>query len=69
MSTTTTPITPDTLVNEAVRSFPATLPLFAALGIDTCCGGAKPVEEAARRHGADPVALLARLNEVARGGA
>ena len=65
MQTTDQPITGDTLVNDAVQRFPATLPLFAALGIDTCCGGGKPVEEAARRHGADPAELLARLNEAA----
>ncbi len=62
MQTSQAPITGATTVDEAVRLFPATLPLFAELGIDTCCGGAKPVEEAARRHGADPDALLARLN-------
>jgi regulator of cell morphogenesis and NO signaling len=67
MQTTEQPITGDTLVNEAVQRFPATLPLFAALGIDSCCGGGKPVGEAARLHGADPADLLERLNRVARG--
>jgi iron-sulfur cluster repair protein YtfE (RIC family) len=62
---TATPITAETTVNEAVQRHPSTLPLFDALGIDSCCGGAKPIEEAARRHGADPDEFLARLNEAA----
>lgn len=65
MSTTARPITADMTVNETVQRYPDTLPHFAALGIDTCCGGAKPIQEAARRHGADPDQLLARLNEAA----
>jgi iron-sulfur cluster repair protein YtfE (RIC family) len=69
MPTTGSPITPSTTVNETVARFPATLPLFSELGIDTCCGGAKPVEEAALRHGADPEKLLARLNAIARSAA
>lgn len=51
----------DLTVNEIVRLHPATLPVFRQYGIDSCCGGALPVREAAARHGADPGALLEAL--------
>lgn len=65
MTTTFRPITGDTTLNEAVSRFPDTLPVFAGIGADTCCGGAKPIAEVARRHGADEADLLARLNRIA----
>jgi iron-sulfur cluster repair protein YtfE (RIC family) len=52
-------------VNETVRANPATLAVFAQAGIDTCCGGALPVEEAARRHGIELDALLRALTAAA----
>jgi iron-sulfur cluster repair protein YtfE (RIC family) len=61
----TTPLDEHTTVNEAISRHPATLPVFRRLGIDACCGGAKPIGEAARRHGADPEALLEALNRAA----
>jgi iron-sulfur cluster repair protein YtfE (RIC family) len=51
-------------VNEVIRSWPATVSLFADLGIDACCGGALPVAEAARRHGHDPEKVRARLDSL-----
>jgi regulator of cell morphogenesis and NO signaling len=51
-------------VNETIRRFPATVEIFNRYGIDACCGGAAPVEEAAIRDGADPVALQAELLRV-----
>ena len=51
-------------VNETIRRFPATVEIFNRYGIDACCGGAAPVEEAAIRDGADPVALRAELLRV-----
>jgi iron-sulfur cluster repair protein YtfE (RIC family) len=52
-------------VNEVVRRFPATIPVFATSGIDTCCGGSLPVEEAARRHGIELGVLLSTLDTAA----
>ena len=52
------------MVNEVIRTHPATVEVFNRFGIDSCCGGAAPVAEAAVRDGADPAALLAALNEV-----
>ena len=51
-------------VNEAIRRVPALVGVFARFGIDACCGGDLPIEEAARRHGVDP-AELARAIEAA----
>ena len=56
-------------VNEVVRLFPATVQVFNDFGIDACCGGAAPVDEAAVRDGADPVALLDALNHAVEQGA
>jgi regulator of cell morphogenesis and NO signaling len=49
-------------VNEVIRRFPETVQVFNDFGIDACCGGAAPVDEAAVRDGADADALLAALN-------
>ena len=54
------------MVNEVIRTHPATVAVFNRFGIDACCGGAAPIGEAAVRDGADPNALVAALNEVLR---
>lgn len=54
-------ITAETTVNEAIRRVPASVAIFAGCGIDSCCGGALPIGEAARRHGVDTDALLERI--------
>jgi iron-sulfur cluster repair protein YtfE (RIC family) len=56
-------ITAETTVNEAVLRVPASLAVFSACGIDTCCGGSLAIGEAARRHGLDANALLGRLRD------
>lgn len=57
------PITPDSIVNETLQRYPETMSVFNAFGIDTCCGGAAAIEDAAYRDGADPQALLAALRD------
>lgn len=54
-------ITPDMTVNDVVRLVPAAVRVLGEAGIDTCCGGALPLGEAARRHGLDVEALLETL--------
>lgn len=49
-------------VNEITLRHPATLAVFSAFGVDTCCGGKHPVEEVVRRHGLDGQALCAALS-------
>jgi iron-sulfur cluster repair protein YtfE (RIC family) len=58
-------IQPGMKVNEVIRNHPATVAVFAAHGIDSCCGGAAPLDEAARRHAVDLDALMAELASAA----
>ena len=53
-------------VNAIVARWPQTIPVFNQFGIDSCCGGA-PLDEAARRDGADAEALYAALRRVVEG--
>ena len=48
-------------VNAVIAQHPSTTKVFNAHGIDTCCGGAKSVEDAAREAGVDPVVLCGEL--------
>jgi len=48
-------------VNELMAREPVTMAVFNDFGIDTCCGAASPISEAAARDGADVDALLAAL--------
>lgn len=61
MATTNVEIRPEMQVNEVIRLFPGTVAVFHRVGIDSCCGGALPVAEAARRHGLELAALLDEL--------
>lgn len=56
-------IGPDRMVNEVIRSHPATIAVFNRFGIDSCCGGAASIHDAAIRDGAEPGALLSALNQ------
>ena len=50
-------------VNETVRLYPQTIPVFNEFGIDSCCGGAVSISVAAERDAADLAALMRRLEE------
>jgi hypothetical protein len=54
-------ISSTTSLNEIVARAPETLRVFARHGMDTCCGGTLPLDEAARRHG---VALKSLMDEL-----
>jgi regulator of cell morphogenesis and NO signaling len=57
-------------VNDVVRRYPATLPIFNSLGIDTCCGGALPLATVAEKHRIGLDVLHAALERaIATGGA
>lgn len=58
-------ITKDMVVNDAIRLYPETVGVFTDFGIDSCCGGAATIEEAAKRDGADLDSMLRMLNEAA----
>src|SRR5690606_32505873 len=58
-------ITPAMTVNTVMLLHPRTVAVFDRYGIDSCCGGALPIEEVARKHGLDLDALMAELDEAA----
>lgn len=64
MQNTTTQIDKGSTVNEIVAQYPDSITVFNQFGIDSCCGGAVPLAEAAQRDGADVDELLAALQEV-----
>ncbi|GAB5602698.1 hypothetical protein FJNA_12230 [Thermus sp. FJN-A] len=60
-------ITLKTSVNEILKRFPEAVRLLNGLGLDTCCGGAEPLEEAAKAAGQEPEAVLRALEAFLEG--
>lgn len=60
-------ITLNTTVNEILRRFPKAVELLNGLGLDTCCGGAEPLGEAAKAAGREPEAVLRALEAFLEG--
>ena len=60
-------ITKEMIVNDAIKLYPDTIGVFSKFHIDSCCGGAVSIEEAAKRDKADLDSLLKKLNEVTSG--
>lgn len=58
-------ITQAMVVNDAIKLYPDTIGVFNKFHIDSCCGGAVSIEDAAKRDKADLNALLKKLNEAA----
>ena len=59
--TTETTIVETMTLNEISLIAPQALEVFARHGLDSCCGGAKPLALVCERHGLDLEALLAEL--------
>ena len=55
----------DEVVNDVIKEHPYTLGVFHKWGIDSCCGGAKTLEEVAMAHKFDLEKLLQELSAVA----
>ncbi len=55
-------ITREMHVSAIVRENPALSRVFEGIGIDYCCAGAVPLEEACRKQGLDTATLLSVLN-------
>lgn len=53
-------------VNETIQRYPCTVSVFDRYGIDSCCGGALPITEAATHHGAKPETILEELAAIVR---
>ena len=63
---THTPNTPITIIaedtlNALVARYPQTLTVLQRLGLDTCCGGALPLQTAVQHHGLDLAEVLVAL--------
>ena len=54
---------PSLTINEIVARHPETIAVFNRFGMDTCCGGGVPVQEAALRDGLDLDDILAALRD------
>lgn len=58
---TTSPITPETTVNQLLELRPQSIGILQEQGIDSCCGGSLPLREAALEAGTDIDLLLSLL--------
>jgi iron-sulfur cluster repair protein YtfE (RIC family) len=52
-------------LNEIVLHRPEAVAILTRYGMDTCCGGALTLRDAAERHGVDLAALLEELEQEA----
>ena len=52
-----------TTVRDLVGRYPQTRPVFEKFGIDYCCGGGKPLADAARQCGQEVLKLIDALKE------
>lgn len=50
-------------VDQLMAEHPATMAVFNAFGVDTCCGAHRTVRAAASEDGVDEVALRAALQQ------
>lgn len=55
---------PNSTIEEVIRQYPATAPIFDRFGIHSCCGGHASLVEGAQRDAVDAQALLAALRDV-----
>lgn len=58
-------ITGDMVINDVIKRFPWTLPVFHRLDVDSCCGGARTIRTMAQEHGFDLDTVIAQLEEAA----
>ena len=58
------PITTEKTVREIAVERPQSIRVFEKFGIDYCCGGAKPLEEACMKNGANVDAVLKAIEEL-----
>lgn len=65
-SETSTPVTEDMTVNNTIKDYPPTIEVFTRFGIDSCCGGAVSIKEAAARDGAALDEIMSALNLAAQ---
>lgn len=55
------PVSKTMTINEVIKQSPRTIGVFNSFNMDSCCGGARSLERAAREERVDLAALLAAL--------
>ncbi|MGK7344342.1 MAG: DUF542 domain-containing protein [Candidatus Nitrospinota bacterium M3_3B_026] len=58
-------ITKEMTINDVVQKHPGTMKVFNQYNLDSCCGGAQSIGEAAAAAGADLEKVLEDLNAAA----
>jgi len=58
----TSALNPASTVNALIAQHPSVLPVLNGYGIDTCCGGAESLEDAARTAGIPVDVLMAGVS-------
>lgn len=56
-------ITPEMVINDVIKKYPATIGVFNKFNVDSCCGGAKRLQESLQGRELDD--LVAALNQAA----
>ena len=64
-ATTDVAITGTMTLNEIALRLPRAVEVFERHALDSCCGGAKPLELVCERHGIELAALLGELRALA----
>ncbi len=62
---TDTPVTGDLTLNDIAAAVPRALEVFASHGLDSCCGGAKPLALVCEKHHLDLDAVLQEIRALA----
>jgi len=55
----------DMTINDVIKAHPSTLGVFNSFGVDSCCGGARTLEDTAKEGAIDLDYFLKTLNEAA----
>ncbi len=56
-------ITEEMSINQVLKLYPQVMGVFNTFRMDSCCGGARSLGQAAREDGADIQALLSALRQ------
>jgi len=62
---TAPPLNGDLTLNDIAAAVPRALEVFNRYGLDSCCGGAKPLGLVCEKHGLDLDAVLRDLRALA----
>lgn len=58
------PLSGDLTLNEITTAVPRALEVFNRIGLDSCCGGAKPLGLVCEKHGLDLEKMLGDIRSV-----